>query len=88
MRRRFKTSVFWLECLFHDTRFVMEYFELLRQSVESFSNGGISLVDVPEDLRVSQSSVVSLSYDMQDAIRRNEQARQSSVRTASRMFLC
>ena len=66
----------------------MKYLELLQQSVDSFSNGSMSLVAVPEHLRIKQSSVIALSYDMQNAIRRNEQARQSSVRNASRMFLC
>ena len=66
----------------------MEYLDLLRQSVDSFSNGSMSLVSVPKHLQIRQSSVIALSYDMQDAIRRNEQARESSIRDAAKTFLC
>ena len=64
----------------------MTYVELLNNSVESYSRGGLSLVEVPDDLRVSQASVVALSYDMQASIARNNSARCASERNAARMF--
>ena len=65
---------------------LMTYIELLNNSVESYSKGGLSLVEVPDDLRVSQASVVALSYDMQKSIARNNSARSASERNAARMF--
>lgn len=64
----------------------MTYMELLNNSVESYSRGGLSLVRVPDDLRVSQASVVALSYDMQESIARNNSARSASERNAARTF--
>lgn len=62
----------------------MTYIELLNNSVESYSGGGLSLVAVPDDLRVSQESVVALSYDMQESIAHNNSARSASERNAAR----
>lgn len=64
----------------------MTYIELLNNSVESYSRGSISLVEVPDDLRVGQASVVALSYDMQESIARNNSARSASECNAARMF--
>jgi len=62
----------------------MTYIELLKKSVESYSGGGLSLVAVPDNLRVSQASVVALSYDMQESIANNNSARSASERNAAR----
>ena len=60
------------------------YMDLLRQSVETYSGGAVTLVPVPDDLRISERSRVALSYDMHDAISSNEKARSDSIRRAER----
>lgn len=62
----------------------MTYIELLNDSVESYSRGNLSLVPVPDDLRVSQASVVALAYDMQESIAHNNSARSAFERSAAR----
>ena len=62
----------------------MTYIDLLKNNVENFSGGGLSLVAVPDDLRVSQASIVALSYDMQEAIAHNNSVRSASERNAAK----
>lgn len=58
------------------------YMDLMRQSVEAYSNGAVTLVPVPDELRISEKARVALSYDMHDAISSNEKARSDSIRRA------
>ena len=60
------------------------YMDLLRQSVEAYSNGAITLMPVPDELRISQKALIALSYDMHEAISANEKARSDSIRRAER----
>ena len=62
----------------------MTYAELMNQSVRSYSNGAVSLIDVPNDLRISRSRLVALACDMHDRIARNNSARSSSARNAAK----
>ncbi|MDI9590938.1 MAG: hypothetical protein QM302_07890 [Acidobacteriota bacterium] len=62
----------------------MNYIDMMKRSVESYSHGAVSLVAVPEELRVSRSGVAALSYDMHDRIAHNNSARSASVRNAAR----
>ena len=60
------------------------YMDLMRQSVEAYSDGAVTLIPVPDNLRISERSRVALSYDMHDAISSNEKARSDSIRRAER----
>ena len=68
----------------HEERFSMSYVDIIGQSIKNYSSETVSLIDVPERLRIRQSSLVALSYDMHDRIARNDRARSSSVRNAAK----
>lgn len=59
------------------------YMDLVAESVEACSGGALTLMPVPEELRVSPESLVALSYDMYDAVSANERARRDSFRKAA-----
>lgn len=59
-----------------------DYMELLRESVERMSGGAVSLEPVPEELRVSQSSLAALQRDMWEARRKNAAVWSASERNA------
>lgn len=60
----------------------MSYMELLTHSVETCSHGALTLVEVPEELRISVQSLSALQYMMSDVIADNERARRDSYRRA------
>ena len=62
----------------------MSYIDLLRESVESYSGGTITLDVVPDTLRASRESVAALACDMRSSIAGNNNARSASMRNAAR----
>lgn len=63
------------------------YMELLGESIERMSGGAIRLEPVPDELRISQSSLAALRENMWEARRRNVSAWNSSERNAGRRNL-
>lgn len=60
-----------------------DYMELLDESVRQTSGGAVRLVPVPDELRVSPSSLTALQVDMWEARKRSVAAWNSSERNAA-----
>ena len=58
------------------------HMDLLRESVERMSGGAVSLIPVPDELRISPQSLSALQEDMLEARRRNASVWSSSERHA------